>query len=66
MSNRIFASMLALALATPALAAEPPTGPEKPKCECCAKMESEPRSCCCKKDKTAEEAHGEHKDHSAH
>lgn len=66
MSNRIFATMLALALATPALAAEPPTAPEKPKCECCAKMESESKSCCCKKDKAAEGAHGEHKDHSAH
>ena len=67
MLNRIVMSALALAIATPALAAEPTA--EKPKCECCEKKEGEAKKscCCCDKDNSASEAaQGDHKEHAGH
>jgi hypothetical protein len=67
MLNRAFVSALALALAVPAFAAEAPATAEKPKCECCAKMEGDAKDCCCcDKKKAADGTQGEHKDHAAH
>lgn len=69
MLNRVFVAALALAAATPVLAAEPAT--EKPKCECCAKMKDGAGMKCCDGDKEAPKPGAEpggdpHKDHAGH
>lgn len=69
MLNRVFVAALALAAATPVLAAE--TAAEKPKCECCAKMKANGAMKCCDGDKEAPKSGAEaggdpHKDHAGH
>lgn len=66
MLKSMFAGALALALATPAFAAEPAATPEKPKCECCEKKEGEGKKCCCDKDKQVASAQDNHDGHDAH
>lgn len=53
MKYRMLVGALALAFVSPAFAADPAPAPERPKCECCAKMEAEGKKCDCCAEKPA-------------
>lgn len=62
---RIVVGALALAVAMPALAADPSPTAEKPKCACCEHMEAQDKGCdCC--DKKGHETPSSGQDHGSH